>query len=100
MLELSQHQRQLLYEFIQNGRPSQAALGAPLEQTLGYIMSKVDVRKAAQIAEPAIRELVVSTFELLKNEYLFENCLIPLSRYQETISNARAKVGRYHAVTR
>ena len=69
-----------------------------MEQALGYIMSNVDVRKAAQIDEPATRALVVSTFELLKNEYLFENCLISLTQYQETISNAQAKVERYQSV--
>lgn len=96
MLELSQQQRQLLCDFIRNGRQLHASSGAPLEKALTYIMSKVDVRKAEQIAEPVTRELVVCTFALLKNEYLFDNCLISSSQYQEAISNAQASVWQYH----
>jgi len=92
MLQLSVEQRLHLYGFILGRREHSKSSDTHLEQTLGYIMSNVDVRKPEKIMDESIRELVRCAFELMKNDYLFENRLITPSSHQETISKAQARL--------
>ena len=96
LLQLKPQQKHTLYRFIAEPRRRDRSLDSDLQQTLGYIMAKVDVRKKEQIADQAVRELVGSVFEILKSEYLLENHLITALRHQETVSGARARARQYY----
>lgn len=95
MLELSKKQKSLLFEFVADGKRRNRQLNTDLQQTLGYIMSRINVRKTELIEDEFLRVLVESTFQLVKNEHLLDNGLITLARYEETVRDTQVRVLQY-----
>ena len=96
MFDLSRQQKRDLYEFVQHDRCQDRPLNRGLEKTLGYIMSNMDVRKNELLEDEYSRELVWCAFQVLKNEYLFENGSISAAGYKEAIGRIRARAKQYY----
>ena len=66
---------------------------------LGYLMKNVDVRRPEKITDELNRELVRSTFEIIRSKYMLENNLVTPSYTIEKINAARERVADVYIET-
>jgi hypothetical protein len=59
---------------------------------LAYLMRNIDVRRPEKITDELNRELVRSTFEIIRSKYMLENNLVTPSCTFEQINAARERV--------
>jgi hypothetical protein len=59
---------------------------------LAYLMKNIDVRRPEEISDELNRELVRSTFEIIRSKHMLENNLATPSYTFEKINAARERV--------
>ena len=91
-LELCKNQQSILYRYIMESWEPRHAESDKFAEVLSYLMKNTDVRRPEKITDELNRELVNSTFEIIRNKYMLENNLATVSHVFEKINAARERV--------
>jgi hypothetical protein len=91
-LQLCENQRSILYHYIMDSWKPGNAEPDKFARVLRYLMKKIDVRRPEKIADDLNRELVRSTFEIIRSKHMLENDLVTPSYTFEKINAARERI--------
>ena len=91
-LELCTIQQSILYRYIMGCWEPDHAEPDRFAWVLGYLMKNIDVRRPEKISDELNRELVRSTFEIIRSKHMLENNLVTPSYTFEKINAARERV--------
>jgi hypothetical protein len=95
-LELCANQRSILYNYIMDSWKPGHAEPDGFVRVLRYLMKNIDVRRPEKIADDLNRELVRSTFEIIRSNHMLENDLVTPSYTFDKINAARERVSNVY----
>jgi hypothetical protein len=91
-LELCTRKQSILYRYIMGSWEPDHAEPDRFAGVLAYLMKNIDVRRPEEISDELNRELVRSTFEIIRSKHMLENNLATPSYTFEKINAARERV--------
>jgi hypothetical protein len=92
ILELCTGQQSILYRYIMDSWEPGNAEPDRFAKVLRYLMKNIDVRRPEIITDVLNRELVRSTFEIIRSKHMLENDLVTPSYTFDKINAARKRV--------
>ncbi|MEP4147030.1 MAG: hypothetical protein ABJL54_07390 [Halioglobus sp.] len=90
-LHFTAEQQSMLFSFIDQPQCGDSETTDALERLLGETMDAVNVRRLELVDPESVRELLRSTFEVMKLRHLHENGLLSSAQFQSRIEVARRR---------
>ena len=91
-LDLDHREQTLLSDFVLREGPAGAKLPRHTSSLLARVMREVDVRQLDLVDPDAVRDLLRSTFDIIKAKHLFENNLLTREQYEGRLGEARVRL--------